>query len=100
MVYGSAPALNFPYANENSSSNDNLVMDIYEPLGDVLTQRPAIVFAHSGGFITGDRNHDDMVAFCDSFARKGYVTATIDYRQNFYLLSQSLDSILSHGLRN
>ena len=33
------------------------------------------------GFSTGSRNVDDMVAFCDSFARKGYVTITIDYRQ-------------------
>jgi predicted esterase len=61
-------------------------MDIYEPTGDTHNNRAAIIFAHAGGFITGNRNHDDMVAFCDSFARKGYVTVTIDYRQGMYFL--------------
>ncbi|MDB9806208.1 alpha/beta hydrolase fold domain-containing protein, partial [Crocinitomicaceae bacterium] len=32
---------------------------------------------------------DDMVALCDSFARKGFVTASIGYRKGFNPLSQS-----------
>jgi acetyl esterase/lipase len=84
VVYGSAPFLNSPYSNETSTSTGNLVLDIYRPSGDPLTNRPAIIFAHGGGFVTGNRNHNDMVAFCDTFASKGYVTATIDYRQGVY----------------
>lgn len=84
VVYGSAPFLNSPYYNETSTSTGNLVLDIYQPAGDPVTNRPAIIFVHGGGFVTGNRNHDDMVAFCDTFARKGYVTATIDYRQGVY----------------
>ena len=57
-----------------------LFMDIFTPHGDTLTKRPAIIFLHSGAFILGSRKNDDMVALCDSFARRGYVTATIDYR--------------------
>jgi PKD repeat protein/predicted esterase len=68
---------------------EDLVMDIYTPDGDANMNRPAIIFTHSGGFLTGNRNHDDMVAFCDSFARKGYVTATIDYRQGFNVLTNA-----------
>ena len=84
VVYGSAPFLNSPYYDETNTSTANLVMDIYQPAGDILTNRPAIIFAHGGGFVSGNRNHDDMVAFCDTFARKGYVTATIEYRQGVY----------------
>ncbi|MFK7771501.1 MAG: carboxylesterase family protein [Saprospiraceae bacterium] len=86
VVYDTAPFLSGSYGNESTTETGDLVMDIYEPTGDTHNQRAAIVFAHAGGFITGNRNHDDMVAFCDSFARKGYVTVTFDYRQGMYFL--------------
>lgn len=57
-----------------------LEMDIFVPRNDTLTKRPAIIFSHSGAFLLGSRQNDDMIAFCGSFARRGYVTATIDYR--------------------
>ncbi|MEI6900562.1 MAG: PKD domain-containing protein [Bacteroidota bacterium] len=81
IVYGTAPFLNAPYINESATTTQNLVLDLYQPLGDTLSHRPLIIFAHSGGFMTGSRTVNDMVALCDTFARKGYVTATIDYRQ-------------------
>lgn len=81
IVYGTAAFLNAPFVDETSTTTQNLVLDIYQPQGDALNNRPAIIFAHGGGFATGSRDVDDMVAFCDTFARKGYVTATIDYRQ-------------------
>lgn len=87
VVYDTAPFLNSSYYNENSTTTEDLIMDVYQPTGDTHNNRAAIIFAHAGGFITGNRNHDDMVAFCDSFARKGYVTITIDYRQGMYFLS-------------
>lgn len=86
VVYGQALFLNAVYNNETNTTIRDLVMDIYEPTGDAHDQRAAIIFAHSGGFFNGNRSHDDMVALCDSFARKGYVTATIDYRKGFYFL--------------
>jgi len=89
VIYGTAPFLNSFYYDENSFTTGNLVMDLYRPYGDIMTGRPAIIFAHGGGFITGNRNHDDMMAFCDSFAKKGYVTVTIDYRQGVYVASNA-----------
>jgi len=62
-----------------------LVMDIYEPVGDIVEERPAIVLAHGGSFIQGTREDSDMVALCEGFAKRGYVAASIDYR--LYLLS-------------
>lgn len=95
VVYGQAPRLSGTFSNQTSTVNQDLLLDRYEPTGDTHNQRAAIVFVHSGGFLTGNRNHDDMVALCDSFARKGYVTVTIDYRQGFFLLS----NVPLHGIR-
>jgi len=89
VVYSNVPALNSPYMDESNTSLQNLVMDIYQPNGDVQKNRPVIIFAHGGGFITGNRNHDDAKAFCDSFARKGYVAVSIEYRQGVFTLSDA-----------
>ncbi len=89
IVYHTAPFLQAPYRLENNTVIDSLRMDIFTPAGDTLPFRPAIVFAHSGAFYTGNRHHDDMLAFCDSLTRNGYVTATIDYRQGFEIFSNN-----------
>jgi len=60
----------------------NLQMDIYQPDGDIEANRPVIIFMHSGSFTSGTRDMSDMVALCESFAKRGYVTASIDYRLN------------------
>ena len=55
-------------------------MDIYQPTGDVSTSRPAIVLAHEGTFVTGDRGSDPtVVGLCQDLAHRGYVTISIDY---------------------
>ncbi|WP_210520067.1 carboxylesterase family protein [Hymenobacter terricola] len=61
-----------------------LLMDIYQPTGDVAPERPVIIFAHQGGFVTGTRNEQYMVDVCTRLARLGYVTASIDYRLGFF----------------
>ena len=64
-------------------------MDVFQPVADPESNRALIIFAHSGGFINGSKNNDDMQALSDSFAHYGYVTASIDYRLNFNLLSSN-----------
>lgn len=96
VVYGTAPFIDGPlYTMEESTTTQNLVMDIFKPTGDTFALRPAVIMAHSGGFLTGNRNVNDMMALCDSLARKGYVTATIDYRQGFSLI----DNVTLHSVR-
>ncbi|NPA33309.1 MAG: carboxylesterase family protein [Chlorobi bacterium] len=79
VKYGSAPQWYFPYPHQD------LYMDIFMPSAsvDTHTRRPLIIFAHSGGFLTGSKDVDEMYALCDSFARRGFVTATIEYRKGF-----------------
>lgn len=96
VVYDTAPFLSGALSlNESTTTIQDLIMDIYQPNGDTFTDRPAIVFVHAGGYINGHRNHEDMVAACDSLAKKGYVTATIDYRKGFYLV----DDVPMHSTR-
>jgi acetyl esterase/lipase len=57
-----------------------LKLDVYEPASDVAVQRPLLILAFGGAFIQGSRQDADIVAICQEFARKGYVTAAIDYR--------------------
>ena len=56
-------------------------MDVYIPDGDAVTDRPLIVFCHGGSFMNGDKLDSDCVDFCESFAKRGYVTASVNYRQ-------------------
>lgn len=90
VVYGTAPFIDGPfYTVESSTTAQSLLMDIYKPTGDTFSLRPAIIFAHSGGFLLGSKNADDMSSLCDSLARKGYITATIDYRMGFNLVGNT-----------
>ncbi|MBO2012880.1 T9SS type A sorting domain-containing protein [Hymenobacter negativus] len=83
VVYGSAVGI---------FGTQSLLMDIYQPTGDATTQRPVIIFAHQGGFVTGTRTESYMASVCTQFARLGYVTASIDYRLNPLLVLNPSDT--------
>jgi acetyl esterase/lipase len=55
-----------------------LHLDVYEPAGDPSARRPAIVWMHGGYFIFGDKR--DMADYADEFARRGYVSISLQYR--------------------
>lgn len=57
-----------------------LALDVYRPAGDNLSNRPLLVFVHGGSFIGGVRNDPFMRDLCISFAKRGFVTATVSYR--------------------
>ena len=61
-------------------SNVQLYMDVYQPASDNLQQRPLVIFAFGGAFMFGNRNSADIVSQCESYAKRGYVAAAIDYR--------------------
>lgn len=70
--------------NSYTGANTTLKLDVYQPTGDSETNRPLIIFVHGGSFIGGTKTDGDMVAMCQKFAKKGYVTASIDYRLGFF----------------
>ena len=80
VVYGNAPDLPFWFWVESNTQDIDLTMDIYEPAGDTLSNRPIIVFAHTGSFFSGHNELDDVVALATSAAKRGYVAVSINYR--------------------
>jgi acetyl esterase/lipase len=72
VTYGSAV--------NNSGQTVTLQLDIYEPTGDTVTERPAIVWVHGGSFCCGDKSSAEIVDEATTFARKGYFNVSINYR--------------------
>jgi len=58
----------------------NLQMDIYTASDDICVNRPLIILAHGGSFIGGSKSNPTMVDLCNTFAKRGYVAASINYR--------------------
>lgn len=72
VIYGSNIKAN--------GATQSLTMDIYEPMGDIETNRPLIIWAHGGSFLGGTSLDADVVKLSQSFAKKGYVCVSINYR--------------------
>ncbi len=87
IVYGNAPDLPFIFLFEWNTVDIDLDMDIYEPEGDTLTNRPVIVFVHTGSFFSGHNELDDVVDLATSAAKRGYVAVSINYRLGLNALS-------------
>jgi len=87
VVYGNAPDLPFWFWVESNTEDIDLTMDVYEPAGDTLTNRPVMVFAHTGSFFSGHNELDDVVALATSAAKRGYVAVSINYRLGLNVLS-------------
>lgn len=72
----------------------NLLLDVYQPVGDTETNRPLILLAHGGSFIGGSKTLDNaVVTLCERFAKMGFVTASMNYR-----LENPLNVFLSNNL--
>jgi len=50
------------------------------PDEDIEINRPVIIYMHGGSFYAGDKASTDCVDFCESMAKRGYVTASLNYR--------------------
>ena len=87
VVYGNAPDLPFIFLFEWNTFDIDLEIDIYEPDGDILEKRPAIIFAHTGAFFSGHNELDDVVDLSISAAKRGYVSVSMDYRLGLNILS-------------
>jgi acetyl esterase/lipase len=86
IIYSTRPNLrnnqytsNLTETAEMASNTLQMKMDIaVPPNASAGNKQPLIVFIHGGGFITGDKT--DMTEQALSYARAGYVVASINYR--------------------
>lgn len=56
------------------------LFDLYEPKNDQSRQRPLIIWLHGGGFKFGSKQAKGITIWSNSFARRGYVCAALNYR--------------------
>ena len=61
-----------------TSTPVDLRLDLFRPIGDTVTNRPAVIWVHGGGFRGGAKSATTAVA--SEYAQRGYVTLSIDYR--------------------
>lgn len=60
---------------------ENLLLDVFvPPVADKIRYRPLVIYIHGGGFVSNTKTSDLNQAICIKLVKKGYVTATIDYR--------------------
>tara|TARA_B110000467_G_scaffold163891_1_gene191141 strand:+ start:1586 stop:3289 length:1704 start_codon:yes stop_codon:yes gene_type:complete len=89
----------FPILLGQSPSAQDLLMDIYTPNGDTVTNRPVVMIIHTGSFLpailngqaTGSKTDNAVIAQCESFAKKGYVAVAISYRAGWNPTSTDSD---------
>ncbi len=77
------------WENGGFIESENLLLNIYEPVGDTLEdERPLVLVFHSGNFlppglnwdIIGTRYDSSCVEICTQLARRGFTAASVDYR--------------------
>jgi acetyl esterase/lipase len=72
--------ISYGHAVDQAGVNNNLTLDMYQPAGDTVRARPAIVWVHGGSFKSGSKTSAELVDEANYFARKGYVNVSINYR--------------------
>ncbi|MCC5945723.1 MAG: carboxylesterase family protein [Bernardetiaceae bacterium] len=77
-----------PNEGDMTTQQQNLDMNIFRPVGDTLTKRPVVVICFGGGFIAGSRADADIREYAERLARRGFVTAAIDYRLGMNIFNQ------------
>lgn len=79
-----------------TSLREELKMDIYQPVGDTIAERPLVIMLHTGNFlplsVTGlnaSRTDSSVVEVCNRLARMGYVVASASYRTGWNPFAES-----------
>jgi para-nitrobenzyl esterase len=72
VTYGSAVNL--------EGQTITLQLDVYQPAGDMVASRPAIVWVHGGLFCCGSKTSPEIVDEATTFSKMGYLNVSIDYR--------------------
>ena len=78
--------------DEFDTTDEDLYMDIFQPVGDTLSQRPLMIICFGGGFITGSKDHWSIRLLAQQLAKRGFVTATIDYRLGMNIFDSDLSN--------
>lgn len=72
--------ISYGHAVDQDGVDNNLTLDMYQPTGDTVQARPAIVWVHGGSFCCGSKTSAEIVDEANYFAQRGYVNVSINYR--------------------
>lgn len=61
-----------------SGVTKELMVDVFEPTADGLTERPFLLLLHGGAYVGGEK--ESLHDICRNYAKRGYVAATMSYR--------------------
>ncbi len=91
IVYGEAV--------DFKGANYLLDMDISVPVDDTPPEcgRPLMVVVHGGAWYAGDKAEGYPVRLRQDFAKRGYVTASVNYRLGLFNTHQQIDCVLLDG---
>jgi len=73
----------YGYSSSPKEKSKELLLDVYYPLNDRVTDRPLLILAHGGGYVMGNKNNYPVETMCSRFAQMGYVCASINYSKQF-----------------
>lgn len=80
------------YYDPNDASTilkvSDIKMDIYEPANDSITNRPVVIYVHTGNFLpppingspVGVKTDSLAIVACTKLAKRGFVAISVDYR--------------------
>ncbi len=76
-----------------------LLLDLYTPTGDVATNRPLVIYLHTGNFLPkyfnggtgGSKEDSTAVEVCRRYAKRGFVAASVQYRLGWNPISSDPD---------
>jgi len=96
VVYGTNATVLF-LSQLGEAVPQELLMDVYEPVGDTLTERPMVIYFHTGNFLpiqvngglTGTYRDSSVVEICTRLAKMGYVAVSADYRLGWNPLAET-----------
>src|SRR5688572_2970529 len=84
-IYTVETTSDIPFGSNVEFDGDSLhlKLDVYQPQGDTLSERPLLLLAFGGSFTFGSKLSPDITRLCTEFAERGYVTCAIEYRLGF-----------------
>jgi acetyl esterase/lipase len=76
--YDTTAGITYRSTTTHTGAAIDLKLDIYEPSGDTAAERPVVMWMFGGAWRFGNRQQ--LAAYAQDSARRGYVGVTIDYR--------------------
>ncbi len=92
-------AVSYGNAVDFAGNLRNLDMDICVPTNDVppVCGRPLLIVIHGGSFMAGTKNDIIPQVVMKDFAKRGYITASINYRLGMFETSSNIHCNIGNG---